>query len=58
MFGKVIVFGLFKMIQKKKVRIASSGPGLVRYHSAGRHIIFIIDKRKLSDFLVKPNLKF
>ena len=31
MFGKVIVFGLFEMIQKKKeeVRIASSGSGSV-----------------------------
>ena len=28
MFGKVIVFGLFEMIQKKKVRTASLGPGL------------------------------
>ena len=28
MFGKVIVFGLFEMIQKKiKVRTASLGPG-------------------------------
>ena len=29
MFGKVIVFGLFEMIKKKKrVRTASLGPGL------------------------------
>ena len=31
MFGKVIVFGLFEMLQKKKkkrVRTASSSPGL------------------------------
>ena len=29
MFGKVIVFGLFEMIQKKKVRTASPGSGSV-----------------------------
>ena len=28
MFRKVIVFGLFKMIKKKKVTTASLGPGL------------------------------
>ena len=27
MFRKVIVFGLFEMIQKKKVRTSSPGPG-------------------------------
>ena len=27
MFRKVIVFGLFEMIKKKRVRIASPGPG-------------------------------
>ena len=45
MFGKVIVFRLFKMIPKKKnrVRTASSGPGSafgsgrVGYSGAGRH---------------------
>ena len=39
MFGKVIVFRLFEMIQiitnKKRVRIAS--PGQVRYDGTGHH---------------------
>ena len=39
MFGKVIVFGLFEMIQKKKSedRVSGFGFGLrIRYDRAGR----------------------
>ena len=49
MFGKVIVFGLFELIQKKKkkVRTASpspssaSGSGRVGYGDAGHHILVV-----------------
>ena len=41
MFGKLIVFGLFEIIQKKKVRTAFLGPGQpsgrVRYDDASHH---------------------
>ena len=43
MFRKVIVFGLFKMIQKRKEKRGSRprvwvrSPGLVGYSGAGRH---------------------
>ena len=43
MFRKIIVFGLFEMIQKKRVRTVSPGPSLasgsgrVGYGGTGRH---------------------
>ena len=44
MFVKVIVFGLFEMIQKKKSedRVPGSGFGLrVRYGGTSRHILVV-----------------
>ena len=51
MFGKVILFGLFEMIQKKKKELGPRPqvrvrpPGRVRYNNAGRHILVVSEPR-------------
>ena len=53
MFGKVIVFGLFEMIQKKKKRglrprVQVRPPGQVEYGTAARAVTSVFSWHRLS----------